>query len=151
MVLLGPNSNSWVPAMTAMYGTHNLSESDRYETAYAARTGDRCDGCLTFWRRGRFTALQSESLQMRSFGLKDNVALLVLLAPVAAAPRGPAPAVPHPSAPALLIGNTHLLFNPNRGDIKVRHPRHLAIIVQTPLNPLDSCMWTLGGAGGIPD
>ncbi|BDA48472.1 probable protein angel homolog 2 at N-terminal half [Coccomyxa sp. Obi] len=102
---------------------HSFLQQLGYETAYAARTGDRCDGCLTFWRRGRFTALQSESLQMRSFGLKDNVALLVLLAPVAAGPQGLAPAVPHPSAPALLIGNTHLLFNPNRGDIKAGQAR----------------------------
>lgn len=112
--------------------SHNLvAWFGRYETAYAARTGDRCDGCLTFWRRGRFVALHSEALQMRSFGLKDNVALLVLLAPVLATPSGtpvlatpPGPAAAgrftaDPSAPALLVGNTHLLFNPKRGDIKV--------------------------------
>ena len=60
---------------------------------------------------------------MRSFGLKDNVALLVLLAPVLASPPGSgaaaARAAADPAAPALLVGNTHLLFNPKRGDIKV--------------------------------
>lgn len=61
---------------------------------------------------------------MRRFGLKDNVALLVLLAPLlpplpgSEAEEGTPTA--DPSAPALLIGNTHLLFNPKRGDIKVR-------------------------------
>jgi len=95
-----------------------------YETAYAERTGDRCDGCLTFWHRSKFLALRTEGLQMRRFGLKDNVALLVLLAPLLAPLPGSeteeARPIADPSAPALLIGNTHLLFNPKRGDIKVR-------------------------------
>ena len=151
------------------------------------RTGDRPDGCLTFWDAARFTAVSAEALRMRDLGLRDNVALLVLLQPIAggggagggAGPRagGPeaaacgdaaascgaageaacgggrapadaqvangapaggfAPHAPHmqkvgagvgvpvaggtgaAGAPLLLVGNTHLLFNPRRGDIKV--------------------------------
>ena len=49
---------------------------------------------------------------MRVHGLKDNVALLVLLQ------RQGTP--PDSGEPALLVGNTHLLFNPKRGDIKAR-------------------------------
>jgi hypothetical protein len=80
-----------------------------------ARTGGRTDGCLTFWRRGRFASLRVDPLQMRAHGLKDNVALLVLLADRERPP----------GAPALLVGNTHLLFNPKRGDIKVlQGPTH---------------------------
>jgi hypothetical protein len=50
---------------------------------------------------------------MRPRGLRDNVALLVLLARRGAPPDGG-------GEPALLVGNTHLLFNPKRGDIKAR-------------------------------
>ena len=174
---------------------------------YVRRTGDRPDGCLTFWRRGAFREVTAEAVRLRDLGLRDNVALLVLLEPV---PQGAAgggatetpsypcaangkaasfasealpadssrgdsaaqgcavsagesacgsaanwdvqdAAVGQPaygqgsgkaggaasasaangrlaegleggselSAPLLLVGNTHLLFNPRRGDIKV--------------------------------
>ena len=160
----------------------------RYDLRYVRRTGDRPDGCLTFWDAARFSAVSAEALRMRDLGLRDNVALLVLLQPIAgggggsggAGPcavgpeaaacgdaaascgaageaacgggRAPADAqvangapaggfaqqAPHPNkagagagvpvasgagaaaAPLLLVGNTHLLFNPRRGDIKVR-------------------------------
>ena len=54
---------------------------------------------------------------MRAHGLRDNVALLVLLERRGAAPDQ---AVPEQEEPVLLVGNTHLLFNPKRGDIKAR-------------------------------
>lgn len=106
----------------------------RYETAYASRTGDRTDGCLTFWRAQCFSVREVHTVCMRDHGLKDNVALLVLLEPKAgpqqgewqwdtgkrqkAQKAGSGSAADAP--PALLVGNTHLLFNPKRGDIKVR-------------------------------
>ena len=49
----------------------------RYETAYASRTGERTDGCLTFWRTRRFVAKAVDTVFMVDHGLKDNVALLV--------------------------------------------------------------------------
>lgn len=49
----------------------------RYETAYASRTGERTDGCLTFWRTQRFVAKAVDTVFMVDHGLKDNVALLV--------------------------------------------------------------------------
>ena len=180
----------------------------RYDVRYVRRTGDRPDGCLTFWRRGAFREVTAEAVRLRDLGLRDNVALLVLLEPVPQAAAGGAAsgaptetpenrnslngkaagfasgALPgesgrvgsaaqgcavsagesacgsaangdmqdaamgqpaygqgsgkaggasaangklaegvesgseHP-APLLLVGNTHLLFNPRRGDIKV--------------------------------
>lgn len=179
----------------------------RYDVRYVRRTGDRPDGCLTFWRRGALREVTAEAVRLRDLGLRDNVALLVLLEPV---PQGAAgglltetPTCPNasngkaanfasgalpadssrgdsaaqgcavsagesacdsaangemqdaamgqpaygqgsgkaggaagasvadgrlaegveggsaPPAPLLLVGNTHLLFNPRRGDIKV--------------------------------
>ena len=102
----------------------------RYRSAYASRTGDRSDGCLTFWCGQRFRAKAVQTVCMRDHGLRDNVALLVLLEQAAgpqqqewqwdtgrAKQKGSTqdPVLP----PALLVGNTHLLFNPRRGDIKV--------------------------------
>ena len=49
----------------------------RYETAYASRTGERTDGCLTFWRTQRFVVKAMDTVFMVDHGLKDNVALLV--------------------------------------------------------------------------
>lgn len=52
---------------------------------YVQRTGDRPDGCLTFWDAARFREVSGEALRLRDCGLRDNVALLVLLQPIPAA------------------------------------------------------------------
>ena len=56
---------------------------------------------------------------------RDNVAQLVLLRPLLGQeqpqPGGRAQQDAHTQAPLLLLAQTHLLFNPKRGDIKVRH------------------------------
>lgn len=56
---------------------HSRPGMRRYLTAYASRTGDRSDGCLTFWRKERFTAREVHTVHMNEHGLRDNVALLV--------------------------------------------------------------------------
>lgn len=58
---------------------------------------------------------------MHQHGLRDNVALLVLLQTAAGAAPWPTYAAPGepPTTPQILIANTHVLFNPKRGDIKV--------------------------------
>ena len=89
-----------------------------YDTAYAPRTGGRADGCLTAWRRGRFElAGPPQTLAMADHGLKDNVGLIVALKPV-----GPSSS---DGAPTLAVANTHLLFNPKRGDVKLGQARTL--------------------------
>ena len=71
-----------------------------------------------------------QTVCMRDHGLRDNVALLVLLEQTAGPQHqdwqwGTGRAEQNESTggpdqpPALLVGNTHLLFNPRRGDIKV--------------------------------
>jgi endonuclease/exonuclease/phosphatase family metal-dependent hydrolase len=105
-----------------------------YDFAYAPRTGGRADGCMTGWKRGRFAlAAPARTLAMADHGLKDNVALLTLLKPVgvesvpgeAGTGGGAAGPLPPPPPPTLLIANTHLLFNPKRGDLKLGQARTL--------------------------
>jgi hypothetical protein len=63
---------------------------------------------------------------MGEHGLRDNVGLIVLLrAQTPAPPSSPEdfPA-PHDEGPTLIVANTHLLFNPKRGDIKAPPPPH---------------------------
>lgn len=85
-------------------------------------------------RRDRFKLVESQTIQMKPLGLNDNVALLVVLRCVQepSAHGGPLLDVPvnpaadpqghnseRRSAPKVVVGNTHLLFNPRRGDVKV--------------------------------
>ena len=51
----------------------------RYQGVYEQRAGDRCDGCATFWNPDRFEAVGVDRIQLAQHGLKDNVALLVML------------------------------------------------------------------------
>ena len=53
---------------------------------------------------------------MSNFSLKDNVGLIVVLR---ARPQGSAAPGSIQDSPAIAIANTHLIFNPKRGDIKV--------------------------------
>lgn len=46
---------------------------------YEQRAGDRCDGCATFWNPDSFEAVGVDRIQLAEHGLKDNVALLVML------------------------------------------------------------------------
>ncbi|KAL0031977.1 hypothetical protein WJX79_009714 [Trebouxia sp. C0005] len=131
-----------------------------YEGRYAQRSGGRSDGCATFWRKDIFIAVAVDIIRFQSYGLQDNVALLVLLHRKASFPDGDDAAsesvvevrmtvdesgdvsmlsgevqkwfrlhaelpVETLMDPALLVANTHILFNPKRGDIKIAQLRTL--------------------------
>ncbi|KAL0055163.1 hypothetical protein WJX82_008002 [Trebouxia sp. C0006] len=131
-----------------------------YEGRYAQRSGGRSDGCATFWRKDIFIAVAVDIIRFQSYGLQDNVALLVLLHRKASFPEGEDTAsesvvevrmtvdesgdvsmlsgevqkwfrlhaelpVETLMDPALLVANTHILFNPKRGDIKIAQLRTL--------------------------
>ncbi|CAD7700008.1 unnamed protein product [Ostreobium quekettii] len=97
-----------------------LQEVDHYdqlETAlrsrgfmshYAKRTGEYSDGCATFWRTSKFDLCCMRSISFSKLRLRENVALVVGLN-----------FQDDPSFPTLWVANTHLLFNPKRGDIKM--------------------------------
>jgi len=163
-----------------------------YKMKHAPRTGGRSDGCLTAYKRAEFELVHSETIAMADHGLRDNVALILVLrpkaravpaaaaasataaAPAAAAaaaaaappaaaaaaavapgekkegeeeakdraaaasaasaaaeeeakPQPPQPQPPRPLPPhaPFLVANTHLLFNPKRGDVKLAQARTL--------------------------
>ncbi|XP_078430983.1 carbon catabolite repressor protein 4 homolog 5-like isoform X2 [Wolffia australiana] len=104
----------------------DLLHKDGYVGVYQARTGDANDGCAIFWRDKQFSLLHEENIQYREFGLRDNVAQLCVFKVLDAHP-GNRPSTEKTSQPdrKLLVGNVHILFNPNRGDVKLGQMRLL--------------------------
>ncbi|XP_028089468.1 carbon catabolite repressor protein 4 homolog 5 isoform X2 [Camellia sinensis] len=108
----------------------NLLQKDGFKGIYQARTGEACDGCAIFWKSELFTILHQENMEFQSFGLRNNVAQFCVLkmnqdrsnsCGDTQTARGEVfihldKALPSRS---LLVGNIHVLFNPNRGDIKL--------------------------------
>lgn len=89
-----------------------------YTCVYKRRTGTKTDGCATCYRSRCFSAVSLARLEFfkpeTELLDRHNVGIVVLLQP--AAPRGPAVAE---EGPVLCVANTHLLFNPRRGDVKL--------------------------------
>lgn len=85
-----------------------------YRGVYVKRTGDKMDGCATFYLADKFTLVESVSVPYyksnHSLLDRDNVGLIVKLKP-------------HKhhccEEDHICVANTHLLFNPRRGDIKL--------------------------------
>uniref|UniRef100_A0A2P2LG52 Uncharacterized protein MANES_01G012100 n=1 Tax=Rhizophora mucronata TaxID=61149 RepID=A0A2P2LG52_RHIMU len=104
-----------------------LLRKDGYRGVYKARTGEACDGCAIFWKHKQFTLLHEETIEFQSFGLRDNVAQLCVLQmscnqPASKLCQKTSKTMPM-QCPSLVIGNIHVLFNPNRGDIKLGQVR----------------------------
>eukprot|EP00064_Thunnus_orientalis_P023473 superscaffoldBa00008903_g23717 len=87
-----------------------------YQCEYKKRTGKKPDGCAVIFKTSRLSLLSSNPVEFFRPGDalldRDNVGLVVLLRPNAAAARS------DPSA-FICVANTHLLYNPRRGDIKL--------------------------------
>ncbi|KAG9282571.1 hypothetical protein AMEX_G1250 [Astyanax mexicanus] len=88
-------------------------ESLGYHCEYKRRTGRKPDGCAVVFRRDRFSLLSCHPVEYFRQGIplldRDNVGLILLLQPVD----------PSGSACSICVANTHLLYNPRRGDIKL--------------------------------
>lgn len=91
-------------------------QQDGFEGILKARTGDAQDGCAIFWKCERFKLLHDESIEFQNFGLRNNVAQLCVLE-MNDDPLNPDLKMSKPTS--LVVGNIHVLFNPNRGDIKL--------------------------------
>ncbi|XP_078590564.1 protein angel homolog 2-like isoform X2 [Branchiostoma floridae x Branchiostoma japonicum] len=86
-----------------------------YEGLYKKRTGDKPDGCATFYRTSKFILVKHRLVEYFRPGTdvldRDNVAIVVLLKPKTGSKQKM-----HTN---LCIANTHLLFNKRRGDVKL--------------------------------
>ncbi|KAL5815596.1 hypothetical protein ACOSQ4_026237 [Xanthoceras sorbifolium] len=99
----------------------DLLQKDGFRGVYKARTGDAYDGCAIFWRDNMFTLLHQENIEFRNFGLRHNVAQLCVLKINSNLTESEIHE--QSSIQSLVIGNIHVLFNPNRGDIKLGQVR----------------------------
>ncbi|XP_060770188.1 protein angel homolog 2 isoform X3 [Neoarius graeffei] len=84
-----------------------------YQCEYKRRTGRKLDGCMVAFKKSRFTLFSSHPVEYFRQGIpvldRDNVGLIVVLKPVGASG----------SECNVCVVNTHLLYNPRRGDIKL--------------------------------
>ncbi|KAF3793947.1 Carbon catabolite repressor protein [Nymphaea thermarum] len=91
----------------------NTLNNGGYVGSYKRRTGEAMDGCAMLWKENVFRMLEEESIEFRGFDLRDNVAQLFVFEMKKVKTR------------RLVVGNIHVLFNPNRGDIKLGQIRML--------------------------
>uniref|UniRef100_A0A8C4NMG7 Angel homolog 2 (Drosophila) n=1 Tax=Dicentrarchus labrax TaxID=13489 RepID=A0A8C4NMG7_DICLA len=87
-----------------------------YQCEYKKRTGNKPDGCAVIFKSSRLSLLSSNPVEFFRPGDalldRDNVGLVVLLQPNDTTGQS------DPSA-FICVANTHLLYNPRRGDIKL--------------------------------
>ncbi|XP_040919882.1 protein angel homolog 2 isoform X2 [Toxotes jaculatrix] len=87
-----------------------------YQCEYKKRTGRKPDGCAIIFKSSRLSLLSSNPVEFFRPGDalldRDNVGLVVLLRPNNGLDQS------DPSA-FICVANTHLLYNPRRGDIKL--------------------------------
>ncbi|XP_029351760.1 protein angel homolog 2 isoform X1 [Echeneis naucrates] len=87
-----------------------------YQCEYKKRTGSKPDGCAIIFKSSRLSLLSSNPVEFFRPGDalldRDNVGLVLLLRPNWALGQS------DPST-FICIANTHLLYNPRRGDIKL--------------------------------
>ena len=94
-----------------------------YNFVYKQRTGDKSDGCAIVYKEDKFSLINTIKLDLMREDLsallnRDNVAIIAELEPK------------HDSKPKnrnckLFVANTHLLYNPKRGDVKLAQIRLL--------------------------
>ncbi|XP_068577764.1 protein angel homolog 1 [Cebidichthys violaceus] len=106
-----------------------------YTCVFKRRTGTKTDGCATCYRSGCFSEVSVAALEFfrPEIGLLDrhNVGVVLLLQPVVVkGSEVKAKGLP------LCVANTHLLFNPRRGDVKLAQ---LAIMLAEIDHVVKSC------------
>ncbi|KAK4340825.1 hypothetical protein RND71_039326 [Anisodus tanguticus] len=97
-----------------------------YSGIWKRRTGDPADGCAIFWNASRFKLVHEEFIEFKKFGLRDNVAQICVFESLGQQSKSsPAPSASPGESNKVLICNTHVLFNPRRGEIKLGQVRVL--------------------------
>lgn len=87
-----------------------------YQCEYKKRTGSKPDGCAIVFKSSRLSLLSSNPVEFLRPGDalldRDNVGLVLLLQPNGVAS-------PLSQSSSICVANTHLLYNPRRGDVKL--------------------------------
>lgn len=97
-----------------------------YNGIWKRRTGDPVDGCAIFWHASRFKLVHEEFIEFKKFGLRDNVAQICVFESLGQQNKSsPAPSASPGHSNKVVICNTHVLFNPRRGEIKLGQVRVL--------------------------
>lgn len=96
-----------------------------YQLIYKQRTGLNQDGCSILFKKSKFCLLDSMQVELKQPDVsqildRDNVALFVKLRPKQT----------KTDDSSIIVANTHLLFNPKRGDIKLAQLRLLLAKLQ---------------------
>jgi len=88
-----------------------------YKAEYKQKLGGRTDGCATFYKQKKFNCCNCIPIELLVDGCpvldRPNVALLMLLEPLSDHQTDGR------SSACICVVNTHLLFNPGRGDVKL--------------------------------
>ncbi|XP_068608178.1 protein angel homolog 1 [Brachionichthys hirsutus] len=106
-----------------------------YKCVYKRRTGTKTDGCATCYRSSSFSEISVTPLEFfrpeTTLLDRHNVGIVSLLRPVLM--RG---SDVKATGPPLCVANTHLLFNPRRGEVKLAQ---LAIMLAEIDRAVQSC------------
>ncbi|TKY58165.1 Carbon catabolite repressor protein 4-like 6 [Spatholobus suberectus] len=104
---------------------HELAEELKpkgFSGIWKMRTGNPVDGCAIFWQKSRFNLLYEECIEFNKLGLRDNVAQLCVLEFINRNGSRPSSLT---GSSKVVICNIHVLYNPNRGEIKLGQVRVL--------------------------
>ncbi|RZB92667.1 Carbon catabolite repressor protein 4-like 5 isoform C [Glycine soja] len=104
-------------------------QNSGFKGVYKARTGEAQDGCAVFWKDKLFKLLHQEDIEFQRFGMRNNVAQLCVFEANHDKKESDAcnltTMTPSTGKRRFVVGNIHVLFNPNRGDIKLGQVRLL--------------------------
>lgn len=87
-----------------------------YDCLYKRKTGYKVDGCAIFYKSNLFDLLHHKGIEFRRTDLtkllnRDNVGIIAVLKPKSSETSA--------DIPRIVIANTHLIFNPQRCDIRL--------------------------------
>ncbi|KAH1241204.1 Carbon catabolite repressor protein 4 5 [Glycine max] len=107
----------------------DLFQNSGFKGVYKAHTGEALNGCAVFWKDNLFKLLHQEDIEFQRFGMRNNVAQLCVFEANHEKKESDAcnltSIAPSTGKRRFVVGNIHVLFNPNCGDIKLGQVRLL--------------------------
>ena len=126
--------------------SESLCRGGNYDFKYKRRTGeDKADGLCMFWNKSRWTCVHYVDVEFYRYDedpLMDrhNVAQICVLKELS-------------SGNMIVVANTHLLFNPKRGDVKIRQLEILLKEISNVCEKFDGsdvCVLLMGDFNAVP-